>query len=203
MVAGAMLVEDRCGSSGRRFLLLGQLQKNRIMEIWTILLAAVQQLQMPRPDLAVVTIYLPRDEAPFPCRFRELLEGGGSPRRHHQGETVVRQPTVDRFHQVRTGLVEEQAVRAQDHVVRFFHEFLRVVAAASPALCKNEIEILGGAEAAGGQRRAKGIGRESSAGRWLLTRRARARKREKFKRPVRGKVVRGGTWRGSENIKSP
>ena len=136
-------MDNRCGSSGWRSPLLGQLQKNWIMEIRRILLAVLQQLQMPRPNLAVVTIYLPRDEAPFDRRFRELLEGRAPSRCHQEGEAVVRQPAVDRFHQIRAGLVEEQTVRAQDHVVQFLRNFSRSLAADRPTLCKNSIQFLG------------------------------------------------------------
>lgn len=107
-------------SSWRRFLLLGKLEKDRIMEVWTIFLAVLQQFQMPRPNRGFVTIYLPRDETPLYRRFRKLFKSGSPSRRHHQGEAIVCQPAVDRLHQIGACLVEEKAIRAQDHVVQFF-----------------------------------------------------------------------------------
>lgn len=107
-------------SSWRRFLLLGKLQKNRIMKVWTIFLAVLQQFQMPRPNRSVVTIYLSRDETPLYRRFRKLFKSRSPSRRHHQSEAIVCQPAVDRLHQIGTSFVEEKTIRAQDHVVQFF-----------------------------------------------------------------------------------
>lgn len=107
-------------SSWRRFLLLSKLQKDRIMEVWTIFLAVLQQFQMPRPNRSVVTIYLSRDETPLYRRFRKLFESRSPSRRHHQGEAIICQPAVDRLHQIGASLVEEKTIRAQDHVVQFF-----------------------------------------------------------------------------------
>lgn len=89
---------------------------------------------MPRPNLAIVTVYLPRDETPFHRCFRELFKGRAPSRCHHQSDAVVRQPAVDRFHQVRTSFVEEQTVRAQDHVVQFFRKSRGILGSAAPAL---------------------------------------------------------------------
>lgn len=87
------------------------------MQIRTILRTVLQQLQVPRPYRVVVPFCLACYEAPFDRRLGELLECHATSGCHYQGDPVVSQPAVDRLHQIQTSVVEEEAVRAQDHVV--------------------------------------------------------------------------------------
>lgn len=112
-----IVLVDRARSSGRRLLLLGELQQHRIMQIRTVLRTVVKQLQMPRPHRVVVSFGLTRYEAAFDRRLGESLECRAASRRHHQGDPVIGQPAVDRLHQIQTSVVEEEAVGAQDHII--------------------------------------------------------------------------------------
>lgn len=87
------------------------------MQIRTVFRAVTQQLQMSRPDRVIVSFRLPSYETASDGRLGEFLECRAAPGRHHQGNPVVGQPAVDRLHQVQPGVVEEETVGAQDHVV--------------------------------------------------------------------------------------
>lgn len=88
------------------------------MQVRAVVAVLVEEGQVPGPNLGLVAFGLPGDEAPLHRCLGELAKGRAPTRSHHQGHAVVRQPAVDRVDQVEAGLIEEQTVRAEDHVVR-------------------------------------------------------------------------------------
>lgn len=89
---------------------------------------------MPGPDRVVVQFRLSRYETAFDRRLGKFLECRPASGCHHQSDPVVGQPAVDRLHEVQSGVVEEEAVCAQNHVVKTQWQSIILVAVDCPRL---------------------------------------------------------------------
>uniref|UniRef100_A0A8W7P843 Secreted protein n=1 Tax=Anopheles coluzzii TaxID=1518534 RepID=A0A8W7P843_ANOCL len=101
---------------------LVHLHQQRIVHVLVVPVRLLQ-LEMPRPDRLVVALQQLVVEAPGDTLVQKQAQRLTAARGRDQRDAFVRQQLPDRVDQLRSGLVEEQAVGGQDEVVPLVRRF--------------------------------------------------------------------------------